>query len=307
MQTPKEPWRFGFGQLAGKVASESTTGTPIFAEVFSPQEYFPIETGLAPKKERVSKTNNVLRLGDAERGLQFHSNAAIQRLIPSGEVFRVRYEFIKKPIQLSVADSRKFTIHWQALPVKPRSKLYRQIHIDDAVWTTKKKQQPFHITPVYTEGWNRQWNYHNFWNRAVFKEDFVKKLKERVQQAWKRDRNAFCMYMNITTFDANTPEYRRYRFEWVGDAAEYTPPNPSTREQKKQTMINSHSKTFLDFSHWKKFAPGTRRMPLETSFICINSGAGKTLPPPASISGRYWPLTTARPGPLVALAISRNR
>ena len=82
----------------------------------------------------------------------------------------MRYEFVEKPVDLDRESAAEFHLTWQGLPVKPRSGLYRRIHIDDALWTTDVKNQPFHITPVYTEGWNRHWNYHNFWNRQVFEE-----------------------------------------------------------------------------------------------------------------------------------------
>jgi len=222
-----------------------------FAELWCPPEYFPREAGRAPAEKRVSKPQNGLRLGDAERGLQFsHVNAAEQQLIPDAEVYRVRYEFVGNPIELDRESVTEYSLAWQALPVKPRSTLYRRVHVDDALWTTSEKNQPFRITPIYTEGWNRHWNYHNFWNSEVFEEDFIEKLKKKVQTKWQRDRNAFCMYMNVGTFDANTPEYRRYRFEWVGDEAEYMPPDLSRRDEVKLMMINSYSASFLDFYMW---------------------------------------------------------
>ena len=220
------------------------------AELWCPQEYVPKESGRAPLKKHVSKPPARLRIGSAERGIQFSQNAVQQQLLPDGDVYRVRYEFVEKPVDLDRESAAEFHLTWQGLPVKPRSGLYRRIHIDDALWTTDVKNQPFHITPVYTEGWNRHWNYHNFWNRQVFEEGFIEKVKGNIQSAWQRDRKTFCMYMNVATFDANTPEYRRFRFEWVGDGAEYTPPAPSRRDEVKQVMINSHTPSFLDFYMW---------------------------------------------------------
>ena len=222
-----------------------------FAELWCPPEYFPKEAGRSPAEKRISKPQNGLRMGDAERGLQFsHVNAAEQQLIPDGEIYRVKYEFVGNRIDLEREASTEFSLAWQGLPVKLRSNLYRCVHMDNALWTTDTKNQPFHISPIYTEGWNRHWNYHNFWNREVFEVDFIEKVKRKVQTGWQRDRKAFCMYMNIGTFDANTPEYRRYRFEWVGDDAEYMPPDPSRRDEVKLVMINSYATSFLDFYMW---------------------------------------------------------
>ena len=220
------------------------------AELWSPQEYVAKESGRAPAERHISKPSSQLRIGDAERGIQFSQNAVQRQLLPDGDVYRLRYEFVEKPLLLGHEPVATFRLTWQGLPVKPRSALYRRIHIDDALWTTDVQNQPFHITPVYTEGWNRHWNYHNFWNREVFEADFVEKIKKKIHDDWKRDRKTFSMYMNITTFDANTPEYRRYRFEWVGDHAEYFAPDPSRRDEVKQVMINSEEPSFLDFYMW---------------------------------------------------------
>ncbi|MEE3372592.1 MAG: glycoside hydrolase domain-containing protein, partial [Planctomycetota bacterium] len=220
------------------------------AELWCPQEYVARQAGRAPAEKHVSQPSSQLRIGDAERGIQFSQNAVQRQLLPDGDTYRLRYEFVEKPLQLGPKPIAPFRLTWQGLPVKPRSPLYRRIHIDDALWTTEVEKQPFHITPVYTEGWNRHWNYHNFWNREVFEEGFVEKIKKKIHDDWRRDRKTFSMYMNIATFDANTPEYRRYRFEWVGDQAEYFAPDPSRRDEVKQVMINSEEPSFLDFYMW---------------------------------------------------------
>ena len=220
------------------------------AELWCPQEYVASQVGRAPAEKHVSQPSSQLRIGDAERGIQFSQNAVQRHLVPDGDIYRLRYEFIEKPLQLGQKSVTPFRLTWQGLPVKPRSPLYRRIHIDDAVWTTDVEKQPFHITPVYTEGWSRHWNYHNFWNREVFEAEFVEKIKKKIHDDWNRDRKTFSMYMNIATFDANTPEYRRYRFEWVGDQAEYFAPDASRRDEVKQVMINSEESSFLDFYMW---------------------------------------------------------
>ena len=220
------------------------------AELWCPQEYVARQVGRVPAEKWVSQPSSQLRIGGAERGIQFSQNAVQRQLLPDGDTYRLRYEFVEKPLLLGPQPVAPFRLTWQGLPVKPRSPLYRRIHIDDALWTTDVDTQPFHITPVYTEGWNRHWNYHNFWNREVFEADFIEKVKKKVHDDWKRDRKTFSMYMNIATFDANTPEYRRYRFEWVGDQAEYFAPDPSRRDEVKQVMINSEEPSFLDFYMW---------------------------------------------------------
>jgi hypothetical protein len=220
-----------------------------YAQLWSPHEYIPKLAGVLPKKRYTAPPKDAIRIGTEEHGVQFsHLNAWKQDLIPGDTEYQVKYTYLKKPVMLN--GSLDVTIGIQALPVKPRSSLYRRFRAQDALWTSNKGQEPFWFSPIFTAGWNRHWNYLNFWNHEVFEEEFIQKRKALIAEQWKKDKRTFVMYLNIKMFDANTPEFRKYRYEWVGDNAPYVPPDPEKRDEVVRTRINSYTPSFLDFYMW---------------------------------------------------------
>ncbi|MFH1923005.1 MAG: hypothetical protein ABIP48_24335 [Planctomycetota bacterium] len=52
---------------------------------------------------------------------------------------------------------RQYSFGLQALPVRPRSSLYRRFKSDDCTWTSDATKELFSIRPLYTEGWSGHW------------------------------------------------------------------------------------------------------------------------------------------------------
>jgi len=221
---------------------------PEYATLWSPSEYYPVLLGKSPKEKHTSKPRHGMRIGDEERGLQFtYVNASKQVLLPTEKEYVVRYELIDAPRRIG-AKPLEFTFGLQALPVRPRSPIYRLFEVDDCTFTTAKKRQLFKISPLYTEGWSGHWNYLNFWNERAFDKTFIQKHKASYTSMWNTRKQSYCMYLNITSFDANTPEYRKYRFEWGGkDAAPAVPYDPATKTKPKTIGIQYETPSFLDF------------------------------------------------------------
>jgi len=236
-----------------------------FATLWWPAEYVPTGPGgETPKEAYTSNPINGMRIGDEEHGLQFAfettSNWQVdagkaQQLIPGAKEYVVRFNVIGRPTKLE--KPLTLSIGIQALPARPRSPLFRMIDMDANVSGLEKVDKAyfdrtgklFQIRAVYTEGWSRHWNYHNFWNEEVFEKDFVDKLREGVVARWEQNRNTLCAYLNVTTNDANTPEYRTYRHEWrpVPGTAPYAPPEPETRNKVVMASVCVNSKSYTDF------------------------------------------------------------
>jgi len=223
---------------------------PEFATYWSPAEYFPRELGRSPKARHESAVRHGLRIGDEERGLQFtFVSARKQILIPSEKEYVVRYEFINAPTTIDKPYDMTFGL--QALPVRPRSSLYRSFRVDDCTFTSDPAKELFNISPLYTEGWSGHWNYHNFWNAQAFDPAYVERLKAAYAEMWEQRKQTHCMYLNIVTSDANTPEYRAYRYEWAGkDAPDPVPYDPATKTKAQTVGIDPETPSYEDFYVW---------------------------------------------------------
>jgi hypothetical protein len=221
---------------------------PEYATLWSPSEYYPVNLGKSPKERRESKPIHGMRIGDEERGLQFsYVDAVKQILIPGPQDYVVRFEFISEPTRIA-GKPLEFSFGLQALPVRPRSPIYRLFEVDDCTFTSFPEKQLFKISPLYTEGWSGHWNYLNFWNERAFDKTFIENHRTSYASMWKERKQSFSMYLNITSFDANTPEYRKYRFEWGGkDAAPAVPYDPEKKMQAKSIGIRYETPSFLDF------------------------------------------------------------
>jgi len=223
---------------------------PEFAKYWSPSEYYPDRLGKSPDEPCASEVRNGMRIGDEERGLQFtYVNAQKQVLIPGEGEYVVRYEF------MTPGDAKEgpitITFGLQALPVRPRSPIYRSFRVDDCTFTSFPEKELFNISPLFTEGWSVHWNYHNFWSEEAFDPEYVKKLKEGYTKMWEERKQAHSMYVNVVTSDANTPEYRAYRYEWAGkDAVEPIPYDPATKMKAQYVGINPEVKSYEDFFIW---------------------------------------------------------
>lgn len=240
---------------------------PEYATLWWPAEYVPSGPGgETPKTLYDSDPINGMRIGDEEHGLQFSfettKNWSVdagkgQQLIPGDKEYVVRFNLIGKPTQID--KPLTFQLGLQALPSRPRSPYFRRIDAD-ASWSgpTEPNQAMaylertgslFFVSPIYTEGWNRHWNYLNFWNEEVFEKEFIDMLVKGRQQSWETSRNTLSMYVNVTTTDANTPEYRKYRHEWraVPGDAPYVPADPETRNKVVMAGICVGAKSYTDF------------------------------------------------------------
>ena len=85
----------------------------------------------------------------------------------------------------------------------------------------------------------------------VYDKDCLRKFKETViDPAWREFENTFCQYYQACTIDANTPEYRKYRFEWKATPgnAPYVPPDPKTRDKVVLGCVCHQSRSYRDFS-----------------------------------------------------------
>jgi hypothetical protein len=198
----------------------------------------------------MSAVRHGMRVGDEERGLQFtYVNAQRQVLLPRENEYVIRYEFIDKPTKLETP--YEMTLAVQGLPVRPRSPIYRLMQVDDCTFTSFAEKERFKIHPLYTEGWSKHWNYHNFWNERAFDPDFIKSFKKGVMERWQTQKQAYCLYVNVTTSDANTPEYRRFRYEWAGkDSTDPMPYAPETKMKRQRVRINPDCPSYIDFYIW---------------------------------------------------------
>jgi hypothetical protein len=215
--------------------------------------------GTPPQSKSASAPQNFLRLGDEERGIQFyyesfHGWHVTQTLIPGETDYVLRYD--AKPVQAE--NPRPLVLGYMALPCKPRSPYFRRI--DGVGWSrsklldragVEKVGDLFQVMP-YSEGWNNHYNYLNFWNEDVFEKDYLEKHRNKWRKEWAEKKHTFSMYINSGVLDANTPEYRKYRFEWqpVPGNAPHIPPDPKTRD--KSYLVNgcTNTRSAADFLMW---------------------------------------------------------
>jgi len=242
--------------------------------------------GAPPRQPHASAPINFLRLGDEDRGMQFfyenldHWNPSPglgQELIPGDKEYVLRYNLIGKPT--TVEEPLHIALGYIALPCKPRSNMFRRIDVNgmwsatvgayrgvDGQWSASVGTQPadkrqleqagppFQILNIYSSGAARnESNYFNFWNEDVFDKDHLRKFKEQViDPQWNDYRNTFCQYYQACVGDANTPEYRKYRFEWKSTPgnAPYVPPDPKDRDKIIFGSACHQSRSFNDCLVW---------------------------------------------------------
>jgi len=171
----------------------------------------------------------------------------------------LRYNLIGQTTKLD--KPLEFALGYMALPCRPRGDLFRRIDAN-GMWSGKRggsgkaemeKRNWLWWTYTYG-GWTGrgECNYINFWNPEVFEPDYLQKFKEKNDILWEKDRRALCIYYQGGTTDANTPEYRTYRFEWkpVPGNAPYVPPDPKTRDKLIFGSVCHNSRSYRDFYAW---------------------------------------------------------
>lgn len=212
-----------------------------------------------PEKITSSAPSNFLRLGDEEHGIQFyyesfHGWQVTQTLIPSESEYVIRYTF--RPTEPAIP--AELAMGYMALPCKPRAPHLRRI--DGVGWTRhdvipkEELQQTRDLFQVrlYDDNWNRHWNYLNFWNENVYEKDFLATFRTKWAKEWEENRHTFAMYIQGGQLDANTPEYRKYRFEWqpIPGKAPYVPPDPKTRDDRHLIDGCTNAQSAVDFFMW---------------------------------------------------------
>ena len=225
--------------------------------------------GAPPRQLHASEPHNFLRLGDEEHGVQFfYENLKNwnplpgkgQELVPGEKEYVLRYNLIGQPVKLE--KPLEFALGYMALPCRPRSDLFRRINANNmwaGGWNWPDKafvEKSNWITQTYTygNGWfgRTDCNYYNVWNKEVYDQDLLPKLKKSFDSGWETGRNTGCLYYQACVNDANTPEYRKYRFEWttVPGNAPYVPPDPKTRKNVVIASACQQSRSYGDFQVW---------------------------------------------------------
>jgi hypothetical protein len=228
--------------------------------------------GAPPQQPSASEPLNFLRLGDEEHGMQFFYETLApwnpvagrgQELIPGDKEYVLRYNLIGRPTK--VDKPLEFSLGYMALPCRPRSNLFRRIDVNsmwsagfsDRLLDKTRLQQAnwlFQTSNIFNSGAARhESSYFNFWNEEAYDKDHLRKFKEKViDPAWNKFNNTFCQYYQACATDANTPEYRKYRFEWKGTPgnAPYVPPDPKTRDKVVGASVCHQSRSYADFMTW---------------------------------------------------------
>jgi hypothetical protein len=150
-----------------------------------------------------------------------------------------------------------------ALPCRPRSALFRVVNANNQwgggrTWPDKARMDRNHWlfqTYTYGNGWfgRTDCNYFNLWNEEVYDRDCLETFKATgILAPWAENRATGCLYYQACVNDANTPEYRRYRFEWkaVPGNAPYVPPDPKTRTKPVMASVCQQSRSYVDFQVW---------------------------------------------------------
>jgi hypothetical protein len=92
----------------------------------------------------------------------------------------------------------------------------------------------------------------NFWNEQAFDPAYKDQLKAAYAAMWQQRKQTQCMYLNIVATDANTPEYRAYRYEWAGkDAPDPMPYDPATKTKAQMVTIDPATPSYEDFYMWQ--------------------------------------------------------